>query len=510
VTAPVDDAARLRLAAVAGWDVPLIRGAVATLAAVAARLPTWRTRLGAVARSLEDPRSWSGPAARSAAAAAFEVSVVAAAVNEALADSLAAFERLAGKAAAAQELAGEALRSAGPALDPELQAHQRLTSVIGALAPGAVSPSPDPATELAAEALAHADAAAAAAEAAEPPSRLVHLGAGGRPTFQDLATAVVFVGPVAPPVVPARSSPEEVASWWATLSTGAQLAAVRGASAAVGALDGLPAWARNQANRLVLARALGDPRTPPAAAAVARVVSSRIAAEEEAGRQVQLHLLDLAGDRVVLAFGDLDTADAVALLVPGIANTPGDDLGRLSGDAADVGDAARAAVPGLTVATAVWLGYRPPSTLPGIATRAAATRGGAALASALEGLAAARTGAAAPPVRTTVLAHSYGTVVVDEAADAPGRLPADAVVLLGSPGMEDDAAGLEAPEVFDAAGGDDPIAWLDWFGRSPGAARFGATELPVDPAMGHSDYYAPDRPTLSAIGEVVAGVRAAP
>jgi pimeloyl-ACP methyl ester carboxylesterase len=42
-------------------------------------------------------------------------------------------------------------------------------------------------------------------------------------------------------------------------------------------------------------------------------------------------------------------------------------------------------------------------------------------------------------------------VVVDEAADVPGRLAADAVVLLGSPGMEHDAASLEVPEVYDAA-----------------------------------------------------------
>jgi hypothetical protein len=98
---------------------------------------------------------------------------------------------------------------------------------------------------------------------------------------------------------------------------------------------------------------------------------------------------------------------------------------------------------------------------------------------------------------------------VDEAADVPGRLAADAVVLLGSPGMEDDAASLEAPEVFDAEGGDDPVAGFEWFGSRTGAQRYGSTALPVDPSTGHSDYYDVERPTLAAIGEVVAGVRTA-
>jgi hypothetical protein len=108
-----------------------------------------------------------------------------------------------------------------------------------------------------------------------------------------------------------------------------------------------------------------------------------------------------------------------------------------------------------------------------------------------------------------VVAHSYGTVVVDEAADVPGRLAADAVVLLGSPGMEDDAASLEVPAVFDAAGDDDLIGMLGWFGHSTGEKAYGSTGLPEDPSTGHSDYYDRHRPTLPAIGQVVAGGRTA-
>ena len=243
------------------------------------------------------------------------------------------------------------------------------------------------------------------------------------------------------------------------------------------------------------------------AALTARVVADRIAVEEAAGETVQLQLLDLPDDRIVLSLGDLDTADAVAVLVPGIGNTPADDLGSRLGNARAVRAAAIAAAPAVAVAAVVWLGYRSPRGVPGIGTRTAARQGGLALASGLDGLAAARSAAGRDAARTTVVAHSYGTVVADEAADVPGRLAADAVVLLGSPGMEDDAATLEAPEVYDAGPIGDPVAALGWFGIPPGADPYGSTGLPADPRTGHSEYFDADHPTLAAIGRVVTGAR---
>jgi hypothetical protein len=289
------------------------------------------------------------------------------------------------------------------------------------------------------------------------------------------------------------------------LSEAQQGAVISVSPAVIGTLDGVPAWARDRANRLLLDRALRDPRTPEAAAVTAGVVARRIAREEAAGQDVQLQLLDLAGDRVVLALGDLDTADTVAVLVPGVGNSPEDDLGALVGNARHVGAAARAADPGATQATVVWLGYRPPANLWEGSTRFPALRWGPVLADSLAGLAAARTATATGRARTTVVAHSYGTVVLDEAADMPGRLAADAVVLLGSPGMEADAASLEAPQVFDAVSPGDPIPHLRWFIHGTDDLRFGSTALPVTPAMGHSDYLDPDFPTLAAVGQVVAG-----
>jgi hypothetical protein len=485
MTAPLADDVRLRT--LADWDVQQARRAVTLLAAATELLPTWRARLEGVERVVGSGDCWSGPAAHSAAGALAEVSAVACSLAAALEQSLACYRRLAAEAGRAQEFAEQALVHA--VLGPD----------------GADSRPP-----VADTALWHATLAGAAAEDAG--DALAGLGvrdAFAPVDFFQLLVHVPLMGPIQPPPLPRTRVPAEVAEWWAGLSEIQRSAVISMSPAVVGALDGVPAWARDRANRLLLDRALHDPRTSATAADTARAVSARIAREEAAGQTVQLQLLDLDGDRVALSLGDLDTADEVAVLVPGVGNTPAEDLGRLIGNARDIASASREASDGASLATMVWLGYRTPATVLTGSMRFAAEDGGPALARSLDGLAAARTATATGTPRTTVVAHSYGTVVVDEAADAPGRLAADAVVLLGSPGMEDYAASLEAPEVFDAASPGDPVTWFPWDGDRWTGGSYGATGLPVTPDMGHSDYLEPEFPTLAAVGEVVAGVRVA-
>src|SRR3954451_24085788 len=157
------------LAAVAAWDVPQLRRAVAALAAVAERLPSWRLRVEALGRDLEAADCWSGPAADSAAAAVLELSVVATAVQAALGKSAAACAELVGEAGAAQHLAADALALAATLpddLDAAVGAHRSFAAAVHALGPGAAEPAADQAGALAEDALAHAAAAAAAAAAA--------------------------------------------------------------------------------------------------------------------------------------------------------------------------------------------------------------------------------------------------------------------------------------------------------------------------------------------------------
>jgi hypothetical protein len=366
-------------------------------------------------------------------------------------------------------------------------------------------PAPSPfGTAIAAAAFEHADAAGQAAHAAAD----ALIAPSGRPPtgpvdFPVLAEWVAAT-PAALPAPPPTGDADAIARWWSGLSAADQLVTIRACPSWVGGLDGIPAWARDRANRVVLGQALSAPGVPAAEAALARVVAARISAEGATGRRVQLQKLDLRGDLVVLALGDLDSAAAVAVLVPGIRTTPEGDLGAQVEDAERVAAAAEAAAPGLSVATAVWLGYRSPGFM-GAVSRDAAERGGQQLDMSLRGLAAARPASGHDRARTAVVAHSYGTVVTGEAADQPGRLAADAVVLLGSPGMQGTARSLEAPEVYDAAGLLDPVAVSGWFGTPPFRHEYGATPLPVDRFEGHTHYYDTDRPTLAAIGAVVAG-----
>jgi hypothetical protein len=486
------------LLTIAAWDVAAVRRAVACLETVADGLPARRMRVEEVGRALADAQCWSGPASRAAVAAVVTVSGVGSVVGGALHRSLTALLAMAAAAATAQDAALRAIATPEPGPSPAARAMADRVARWGPALP----PSAGTATEQALR-----SAAVVAEEAGAAVRALVVLGVSGSAApagFADLA-ARVRVDVVCLPRAPAGGTAADVAAWWAGLPLAAQHTAIRTAPAVVGGLDGVPAWARDRANRLLLRRALADPGLPATAAATARAVAARLAEPEQHGRPVHLHLFDLTSDRVALALGDVDTADAVALLVPGMNSTPADDLGRLVRDAEAVAAAAGAAAPGLAVAAVVWLGYRTPGNLPAAGVRFTAWRAGPVLAEALDGLAAARAVAGRAPARTTVVAHSYGTVVLDEAADRPGRQAADAVVLLGSPGMEDDAASLEAAEVYDAASAADPVSWLGWFGSHTWARGYGSDGLPVRPGTGHTDYYDANGPTLAAVGEVVAG-----
>ena len=500
MTAPHPDPV-LRLQTVARWDVASVRSGLRAVTVLDEGFPAWRSRLDAVAREVEEGGSWSGPAATQAGDLLLHMSSAAAALDRGFAASREECAGLVRAAATAAECAATALalsRELPVPLDAALAAEDTLGALVDrlVLGPGSVPQ----AVAMAQEAL---DAAAAAEAAAGRAEDVLVPGAAVGPTAW--LGSLARVDPVCQP--PAHGNPAATARWWAALPAAAQLALVESRPGVVGSSDGVPAWARDRANRHVLEQVLRDARADGDHRATARVVAGVLAAEEAAGRVAQLHLLDLAGERVAVSFGDLDAAEAVALVVPGVGTSPADDLVDVAGDARDLAAAARRADPEVAVAAMAWLGYRAPHSLPAALTRSAAGRGGALLDEALTGLAGARTSAGAGLPRTTVVGHSYGTVVLDEAADRPGRLDADAVVLLGSPGMEDDAADLEAPEVYDAASAADPISWSGWFGTDTWAERFGSTGLPADAATGHSDYFDRDRPTLTAMGEVVAGRR---
>jgi len=494
------------LAAVESWDVPALQGAVGALGDVPGRLAGWRARVDGVRGLLREADLWSGPAADVAATALVELAAVAGEVHRALASSAEQLDAVVVHAVAAQDEVGaaRAAAAAGPVVltdagqVPPVAAAGMAEDQLLAVADrerAAVRAEAHARTALAA-----ADAACAAARAAGGPLVPFDPAVVG-PGFTGVADAAVAVA--APPVVPGVL-PAAAAAWWEGLTPAQREAALAADPSGVGALDGLPAWARDRANRLLLDDALAHPER--AGYDTAAQTAARLAGFE--GATAQLLRFDPARELVALSVGDLDTAEAVGVLVPGMSTTPA-DLPDLVHDATTVGDLAAAAAPGLAVATLVWLGYSTPNPAT-VASSLEARAGGVALDRTLDGLAAARSAGAAaggpPPPRTTVLAHSYGTVVAGYAARAEGVLAADAVALLGSPGVPvADAAGMEADEVYGAWSPLDPVSYLGRFGPGPSDPGFGDVALPTTAVQLHTEYYSPWFPTLEALGEVVAG-----
>ena len=505
------------VAGICGWDVEGFRAAVTRLDSILDRLPGMRQRFDEIVRVVWSGEVWSGPSATAAAGALSRSSAVTAIGCADLDDSLRWLRRAATESAEAREAAVEAEGLALAVTPDELSP---------------VSPGFEESTQLARDRLQAArdragqhaaDAAAAAERADEDVTDPGTVGELASASWCGWLDGVPGRPQVDVPLMPTGEVAEDTAAWWSVLSTAQQLAAIARDPAAVGALPGVPAWARDRANRLVLARTMagGNEAHRDTATAVAQEVSDR----ETAGEQVQLLELDVEEGLVALGLGDLDTADSIGLLVPGVGNDVASDLDGVADDATVVAAAAQTAAPGLAVATVAWLSYRTPPGLRKAGNPSArhARAGGQALDATLDGLAAARRATGAPPAHTLVSGHSYGTLVVEAAAAVEGPLPAQVVALLGSPGMQGVAADLEVPEVYQATGGDDWIRHVPvgadvlegltdtgftrgypLFENPTGSPDYGATALPVDESMGHSDYYEPDHPTVAALGRLLA------
>jgi hypothetical protein len=246
-------------------------------------------------------------------------------------------------------------------------------------------------------------------------------------------------------------------------------------------------------------------------AAATRLAALRALTQTLQAPGSELLEFDPSGDgRAVVASADVDADRAVAVLVPGM-NTDLADVPRL---ATEISRLVATAGPGTAVVT--WLGYDAPSTLQ-VASDAKAKAGAAELETFTEGLRA--TGDMHQHL--TVIGHSYGTVVAGIAARR--GLPADDLVLLGSPGVEASRASqlrLAPGHVWAARAASDPIQLVFWpadlgelvgiripevFGPDPTSVAFGARGFGVGGAYGHSGYFTPGSESLANLGRIVSG-----
>ena len=337
------------------------------------------------------------------------------------------------------------------------------------------------------------------------------------------AAAVAWLSTVPAPTAP----PADVARWWAAHTPAEQrrLTADPAVAARIGALDGVPAVARDRANRLLLARRLArwpagtaaDGAAPSGASVAAHAADLRLLDELDRVRldpvtadPVPVLLLTYeptawgGRGRVAVAFGSPDLAAHVAYVVPGLGARVDPYLPGLVDGTWHLFAATRRLAARPDVATVAWLGYLTPD-LPEVFSTRRAENGADELARDIAGLRAAR-GDDQPHV--TVVGHSYGSLVGALCTlTAPGAV--DDLAVLGSPGVTVDRADdlpLEPGHVWVGAASGDPVSHLSAFGVDPAAQAFGGHRFPAEargatpPQAQHTHYLDSRRPDAGLAG----------
>ncbi|EYT84529.1 hypothetical protein CF54_00990 [Streptomyces sp. Tu 6176] len=280
------------------------------------------------------------------------------------------------------------------------------------------------------------------------------------------------------PHPPAHGTPAENAAWWTSLTDTQRADYLSVHPETVGALDGVPAGVRDEANRTLLSEARGraeldydawlrahpeperytdyfNPMTGTEMKGVTvesqawkdwkearddargrlgsmEAIEARFDGyADESTRPYLLGFDDKDNGRVIMSVGDPDTADNVVTYVPGT----GARLSSVDGDisrAELLQDQASVVDPTHRTASIMWLGYDAPQDLMGDATDAKyADNARDSLSSFLTGVDTAHHG----QVNSTVLGHSYGTLVAGETMRDHPDLPVDHAILVGSPGV---------------------------------------------------------------------------
>jgi len=222
-----------------------------------------------------------------------------------------------------------------------------------------------------------------------------------------------------------------------------------------------------------------------------------------------------AQGRVAIGIGDVDTADHVAVMVPGLGSDVRSYLAPLTDSALRVQDRAQRAAGDSPTATVAWMGYDAPE-FDDVAGDGAAERGADLLAADLLGWQEARDSLP----HLTVVGHSYGSTTAGTSM-RDYRTGTDDLVLVGSPGPNvETAAELRVPSghVFVGGSSRDPVSYLDRFGADPthrdfGAIRFQAEDVTRNDTRldvaDHSKYFDPRTESLYNVARVVVGDYAA-
>ncbi|MEW2580298.1 alpha/beta hydrolase [Streptomyces syringium] len=286
----------------------------------------------------------------------------------------------------------------------------------------------------------------------------------------------------------------------------------------VGNLDGAPVELRYRANRIALAKARAVEERRRHASGL--TPSGR----HEAGRRMHRFTSLMADGRQILAFdpsgsgrvaevfGDLDRADRVSVVVPGVDTNVLTFEKTQRAHTAPVGmarslyAAERKAAPGTRTAVIAWADYTSPN---GVGMDAATGKLAAEGALRLRAMVRALPGTS----RASLFCHSYGSVVCGVAArELPSRVTDVAVA--GSPGMRAERVselGTSA-RIWAMRDADDWIQDVPHLavgglghGADPVSAAFGARLLSARDAKGHAGYFEPGTISLANFAGIGVG-----
>ncbi|GGU58851.1 hypothetical protein GCM10010211_24560 [Streptomyces albospinus] len=337
------------------------------------------------------------------------------------------------------------------------------------------------------------------------------------------------------------TDPKKVRDWWNGLSKEEQEEQLALNPSVIGNLDGIPARTRDKANRVNLDRLIAMyPEPAPDEVKEKhdgfKAIRDRLADGD--GKNPEPLLLGIGPEgqgRAILSYGNPDTADNVAAYVPGFSTTLSNVGGEDGGRAENVWDSANKADHKHKTASIVWLGYDAPQG-PEVAGTERGKRGGADFGTFLDGIQATHQG---DRPHVTAIGHSYGSFTVGQAAQREGGIPADDIILVGSPGTGAHKAedlGVGADHVWVGAADSDPVTHAPskneagfgaitgpigggiahladphklWFGQDPASGEFGGNRFGVafgNPGDSHSNYFKPEGgDSLDNMGAIVAG-----
>ncbi|MEV8404648.1 alpha/beta hydrolase [Streptomyces niveus] len=355
--------------------------------------------------------------------------------------------------------------------------------------------------------------------------------------------------------VPFDKSPAERKEWWDGLTEEQRREYLDVAPDLVGNLDGIPALARDEANRNYLPVLIDSLERQGGDDAETKLGGLR-AIEEKLGKPTipPMYLLGIGDEgngRAIVSYGNPDTSKNVSAYVPGLGTKlDGDFAGGTMRRALDTAIGAQKYDRDEGVASIVWLGYDAPQSLD-VMSKGDAERGAPAYNEFMSGLGATNEN---KDPHLTAIGHSYGSLTVGTAAQQGGGIPgADDIILVGSPGTGADKAedlGVGKGHVYVGAADNDIVTKLPseqqswagavglvggplgayvvgdiadqgdddlYFGKDPASKAFDATRFEVDDGprpvrdMGgvdaHSQYFTPKKDPVSAdnIARIVGG-----